>query len=71
MANPLQYFCLGNPMERSLQSTTHRVTKSQTRLKQLSMHPLACRVAERGQVCGTEPLNCGVQHCLQVNLCQN
>ena len=47
------------------------VAKSQTRLKQLSMHPLVCRVAEKGWVCGTEPLNCGVQHCLQVNLCQN
>ena len=31
--NPLQYSCLGNPMDRGTQWTTvHRVTKSQTRL---------------------------------------
>ena len=32
--NPLQYFCLENPMDRGVwQATVHRVTKSQTRLK--------------------------------------
>ena len=32
--NPLQYFCLENPMDRGpWQATVHRVTKSQTQLK--------------------------------------
>ena len=35
--NPLQYSCLENPMVREAwQATVHRVTKSKTRLKQLS-----------------------------------
>ena len=39
MANPLQYSCLENPMDREAwQATVHKVIKSQTRLKQLSMH---------------------------------
>ena len=37
--DPLQYSCLENPMGRGAwQATVHRVTKSQTELKQLSMH---------------------------------
>ena len=37
--NPLQYSCLENPMDRgSWQATVHGVTKSWTRLKQLSIH---------------------------------
>ena len=37
--NPLQYSCLENHMDRGdWQSTVHRVTKSQTRLKWLSTH---------------------------------
>ena len=37
--NPLQYSCLENSMDRGAwQATVHRVTQSQTRLKQLSMH---------------------------------
>ena len=36
--NPLQYSCLGNPMDRGAWRAVHRVTKSQTWLKQLSMH---------------------------------
>ena len=37
-ANPFQYSCLENPMDReALQATVHRVTKW-TRLKQLSTH---------------------------------
>ena len=28
--NPLQYFCLGNPLDRTWQTIVHRVTKSQT-----------------------------------------
>ena len=35
---PLQYSCLENPMDRGAwQATVHRVTKSCTRLKRLSM----------------------------------
>ena len=37
--NPLQYSCLENPMDRGFWwATVHKVAKSQTRLKQLSMH---------------------------------
>ena len=37
--NPLQYPCLENPMDREVwQATVHRVTKSQTPLKRVSMH---------------------------------
>ena len=39
--NPLQYSCLENSMDRGAwQATVHRVTKSRTQLKQLSMHTL-------------------------------
>ena len=35
--NPLQYSCLGNPLDRgALQTTIHTVPKSQTQLKRLS-----------------------------------
>ena len=38
-ANPLQYTCLENPMDRrSWQATVHGVAKSWTGLKRLSMH---------------------------------
>ena len=37
--NPLQYSCLENPTDRGAwQGTVHRVTKSQTQLKQLGTH---------------------------------
>ena len=37
--NPLQYSCLENPMDRGAwQAMVHRVAKSQTQLKQFSMH---------------------------------
>ena len=37
--NPLQYSCLENPIDRGTwQATVHRVTKSRTQLKHLSMH---------------------------------
>ena len=37
--NPFQYSCLENPMDRGAwQATVHGVEKSQTQLKQLSMH---------------------------------
>ena len=36
--NPLQYSCLENPMDRGAWwATDHRVSKSQTQLRQLSM----------------------------------
>ena len=37
--NPLQYSCLENPVDRGARQTiVHRITKSQTQLKQLSTH---------------------------------
>ena len=43
--NPLQYSCLGNPMDRGAWWVTVRgVTKSQTWLKRLSMHVLDSRI---------------------------
>ena len=37
--NPLQYYCLENPLDREAwYVTAHRVAKSRTRLKQLSTH---------------------------------
>ena len=37
--NPLQYFCLGNAMDRGAWwATVHGVTKSQAQLKLLSTH---------------------------------
>ena len=37
--SPFQYSCLENPMDRGVwRATVHTVTKSWTRLKQLSMH---------------------------------
>ena len=37
--NPLRYSCLENFMDRGAwQATVHRVTKSQTQLKQISTH---------------------------------
>ena len=39
--NPLQYFCLENPMDRGVwQTTVHSVAKSRTQLKRLSTHAL-------------------------------
>ena len=38
-SNPLQYSCPENPLDRGhWQATVHRVAKSQTWLKQFSMH---------------------------------
>ena len=37
--NPLQYFCLGNPMDRGVcQAIVHRITKSWIQLKRFSTH---------------------------------
>ena len=39
--NPLQYFCLENPMDgEAWRATVYGIAKSQTRLKQLSRHAL-------------------------------
>ena len=47
--NPLQYFCLENPMDRGAWwATVHRVAKSQTQLKRLST------VARHGECLRTE-----------------
>ena len=47
--NPLQYSCLENPMDRGArQAIVHRVAKSRTRLKQLSMH---IQAIDRLRVC--------------------
>ena len=44
-SNPLQYSCLENPMDRqSLEGYSLQVTKSQTRLKQLSTHASKQRI---------------------------
>ena len=40
--NALQYFCLENPMERGAwEAIVHRVSKSWTQLRQLSIHELS------------------------------
>ena len=44
--NPLQYSCLENPMDREAwRATAHRVSKSQTQLKRLSMHTHMCSLS--------------------------
>ena len=43
--NPLQYSCLGNPMDRGAKRATfHGVTRNQTLLKQLIMYTCKLRV---------------------------
>ena len=53
--NPLQYSCLENPMDRgALWATVHRVIKSQTQLKWLSihigMHEVLCHPGNDGRL---------------------
>ena len=49
--NPLQYYCLKNPMDRGAQwATGHRVAKSQTLLKWLSTY-IHTRLLEKLQLC--------------------
>ena len=46
--NPLQYFCLENPMgRRAWRATVHRITKSQTQLKQLSKQDIKRSICTR------------------------
>ena len=50
--NPLQYSWLENPMDRGTWETMiHRVTKSQTKLKQLSTHALDLSL-KKGELVG-------------------
>ena len=43
--NPLQYSCLTNPTDRGARwATVHKVSKSQTQLKQLSIHGLCVQI---------------------------
>ena len=59
--NPLQYPCLGNPMDRGdWWATVHGVAKSWTRLKQLSMHRIPVD-GEVAQLCPTlcDPMSGG------------
>ena len=45
--NPLQYSCLGNPMDRGAwQTTVHGVVKSQTRLSDLTFNSYGCVFAK-------------------------
>ena len=58
--NPLRYSCLENPMDRGAWwATVHRVTKSRTRLKQLSMHTCMCECGKlMPLICETERSRC-------------
>ena len=48
---PHQYSCLENPMDRGAwQATVHRVTKSWTRLKQLSTQAQSPRSPKEGDI---------------------
>ena len=63
--NPLQYFCLENPMDRGAwRDTPHGVSKSRTRLNRLSTHagtqaPKKCLLGE--QLNGDSPMVPGSQ----------
>ena len=48
---PLEYSCLENPMDRGAWwATVHRVAKSQTRLKRLSLHALQRSLGSESQM---------------------
>ena len=56
--NPVQYSFLENPTNRGAwQATVHRVAKSQTGLKQLSMYMHTCMCVCVGGVVGLIPHN--------------
>ena len=49
--NPLQYSCLGNPMDRGVwQAIVHGVTKSQTRLKRFSTTHMHTSSSSQGKL---------------------
>ena len=53
--NPFKYSCLENPMGRGAwQAIAHRVAKSLTPLKRLSMHATASEVCNTRQTSGTD-----------------
>ena len=57
--NPLQYFCLENPMDRrAWRATVHRVTKSQTQLKRLSKQDIKRSICTRASPPVQERLLC-------------
>ena len=65
--NPLQYFCLENPMNRGVyQITICGVAQSQIQLKQLSMHAciiihMALKVRHQGVISSISSLTCHIQ----------
>jgi len=61
--NPLQYSCLENPMDRGgWQATVHKVSQSQTQLKQLNMH--ACTFYR--YLISTYGIICHFRHCFLI-----
>ena len=53
--HPLQYLCLGNPMDRGTwRAAVHRAAKSQAQLKRLSTQPTQARATVAGVGHGTE-----------------
>ena len=58
--NPLEYSCLGNPMERGAWwIIVHRVAKSWTQLKRLSTHAYIHKSFPGGSVVKNQPANAG------------
>ena len=57
--NPLQYSCLENPVDRGAYwATVHRLSKSRTQLKQLSMHVLVVTVTNDHRLDGLGQHRC-------------
>ena len=57
--NPLQYACLENPMDRGAwQTAVHRVAKSWTWMRQLSMHACSSSTGMAPAQCMLETLPC-------------
>ena len=53
-SNPLQYSCLGNPMDRgACWATVHGVAKESDMTEQLSMHRMGMLREGNGEGCGT------------------
>ena len=64
--NPLQYSCLGNPMNRGAWwATVHGVAKSQTRLSDFHSH--VCSHSGMGWYMGPDYLRAGILHLLVRN----
>ena len=58
-SNPLQYSCLENSMDRGAwRATVHRVTKSQTQLKQLStQYVIYCKRFTYKWICAVQKIS--------------